>query len=67
MIADSRGTCHILSFQLNHVFKTRDLVSKNNAKLTREEEGKREELLINGSSFLDHGFTRPKVRSNSSL
>lgn len=50
--------------QLNHVMKTRDLVTKNNEKLQRQqtalaENGKK------GVDFIDpprdQGFTRPKV------
>lgn len=49
-----------LMHALNHVFKTRDTVSKNNAKLTKEQKVN-EEAILNDNSFLDHGFTRPKV------
>ncbi|PIA60451.1 hypothetical protein AQUCO_00300155v1 [Aquilegia coerulea] len=45
---------------LNHEFKTRDLVTKNEAKLAKLRENNKEESL-NGEEFLDHGFTRPKV------
>ncbi|XP_024934959.2 protein NUCLEOLAR FACTOR 1 isoform X2 [Ziziphus jujuba] len=45
---------------LNHVFKTADLVKKNDAKLTKYEEKAKEEI-ITSDSFLDHGFTRPKI------
>ncbi|KAF5177251.1 U3 small nucleolar rna-associated protein [Thalictrum thalictroides] len=44
---------------LNHVFKTRDLVTKNEAKLVKLRENNKEESL-NGEEFLDHGYTRPK-------
>ncbi|CAN6725636.1 unnamed protein product [Malus baccata var. baccata] len=45
---------------LNHVFKTRDLVTKNDAKVSKLRETACNEILID-DSFLDHGFTRPKV------
>uniref|UniRef100_A0A7C8YSV0 U3 small nucleolar RNA-associated protein 25 n=1 Tax=Opuntia streptacantha TaxID=393608 RepID=A0A7C8YSV0_OPUST len=45
---------------LNHVFRTRDLVTKNDAKLAKHPETSREEVIIS-SSYLDQGFTRPKV------
>ncbi|KAK7329234.1 hypothetical protein VNO77_23386 [Canavalia gladiata] len=40
---------------LNHVFRTRDCVKKNDAKLTRLKEN------ADGDRFRDQGFTRPKV------
>ncbi|CAH9091512.1 unnamed protein product [Cuscuta epithymum] len=45
---------------LNHVFKTRDLLKKNKAKLTKLQ-GNMNVETINDEAFLDHGFTRPKV------
>ncbi|KAK3033327.1 hypothetical protein RJ639_034174 [Escallonia herrerae] len=45
---------------LNHIFKTSDLVRKNDAKVAKQREGAEEEL-VNGDGSLDHGFTRPKV------
>ncbi|CAL9112271.1 unnamed protein product [Musa textilis] len=45
---------------LNHVYWTRDLVIKNDAKLTKQQEDKTEEIL-SGGTYLDQGFTRPKV------
>lgn len=44
--------------QLNHIFRTRDLVTKNGTKLANAQ-GKGG--ILNGGVFLDHGFTRPKV------
>ncbi|KAK9676476.1 hypothetical protein RND81_11G079500 [Saponaria officinalis] len=44
----------------NHAFKTRDLVTKNTAKLAKNKEASNEELGT-ANCFLDHGFTRPKV------
>lgn len=46
--------------QLNHVFKTRDIVTKNDAKVAKHRENAKDEL-PNDDSFLDQGFTRPKV------
>lgn len=44
---------------LNHVFRTRDLVTKNDAKLAKHPEiADNDSLAVN---FLDHGYTRPKV------
>ncbi|CAN6559090.1 unnamed protein product [Malus baccata var. baccata] len=45
---------------LNHVFKTRDLVTKNDAKVSKLRETANNEIPTD-DSFLDHGFTRPKV------
>ncbi|PWA72213.1 Digestive organ expansion factor, predicted [Artemisia annua] len=49
-----------LLHSLNHVFKTRDIVTKNEKKLAKEKESKTEGIL-DSESFLDQGFTRPKV------
>ena len=45
---------------LNHIFRTGDLVTKNDSKVAKHQETVKEEILT-GDSFLDHGFTRPKV------
>ncbi|XP_074307708.1 protein NUCLEOLAR FACTOR 1-like isoform X2 [Silene latifolia] len=45
---------------LNHTFKTRDLVTKNSAKLVKNKEAPNEELRTT-NCFLDQGFCRPKV------
>lgn len=50
--------------QLNHIFRTRDIVTKNDSKMAKHQETVKEEILT-GDSFLDHGFTRPKVVSIS--
>ncbi|KAJ4826899.1 hypothetical protein Tsubulata_010087 [Turnera subulata] len=42
---------------LNHLFRTRDLVTKNDSKVAKH----RENALLVGDDFLDQGFTRPKV------
>ncbi|GAB4850653.1 hypothetical protein Ancab_029964 [Ancistrocladus abbreviatus] len=45
---------------LNHIFRARDLVTKNDAKLAKHQETAEEEVLTS-DSFQDHGFTRPRV------
>ncbi|KAK6923659.1 U3 small nucleolar RNA-associated protein 25 [Dillenia turbinata] len=45
---------------MNHIFKTRDLVMKNDAKMAKHQETAKEQDLA-GESFLDQGFTRPKA------
>lgn len=45
---------------LNHIFRTRSIVKKNDAKLAKLQDIAKEEIL-SGGGFLDHGFTRPKV------
>ncbi|XP_074289527.1 protein NUCLEOLAR FACTOR 1-like [Silene latifolia] len=45
---------------LNHTFKTRDLVTKNSAKLVKNKEAPNEELRTT-DCFLDQGCCRPKV------
>ncbi|XP_044488167.1 U3 small nucleolar RNA-associated protein 25 [Mangifera indica] len=49
-----------LMHSLNHIFRTRDLVTKNDAKVAKNKESGKEEILV-GDGFLDRGFTRPKV------
>ncbi|KAK9090196.1 hypothetical protein Sjap_023373 [Stephania japonica] len=44
---------------LNHVFRTRDLVKRNEAKLAKLNENNI--VVPNDDGFLDRGFTRPKV------
>uniref|UniRef100_A0A9I9DFA3 U3 small nucleolar RNA-associated protein 25 n=1 Tax=Cucumis melo TaxID=3656 RepID=A0A9I9DFA3_CUCME len=43
---------------LNHVFKTRDLITKNDSKVAKHQDCAE---ILSGEKFLDHGFTRPKV------
>ncbi|KAJ7955815.1 U3 small nucleolar RNA-associated protein 25 [Quillaja saponaria] len=45
---------------MNHVFRTRDLVTKNDSKLAKHRENTNNEILTD-DRFLDQGFTRPKV------
>ncbi|KAL8259922.1 hypothetical protein R6Q59_027875 [Mikania micrantha] len=45
---------------LNHIFRTRDLVIKNDKTLAKHKESKSEEVLTS-EVFVDQGFTRPKV------
>ncbi|XP_071924623.1 protein NUCLEOLAR FACTOR 1-like isoform X3 [Coffea arabica] len=47
-----------LGMQLNHVLRTRILISKNDAKVA---DAQGQGGILNGDGFLDHGFTRPKV------
>ncbi|XWS73281.1 hypothetical protein CRYUN_Cryun02cG0114500 [Craigia yunnanensis] len=49
-----------LMHSLNHIFRTRDLVRKNDAKISKHQESTKEDILP-GDGFLDQGFTRPKV------
>ncbi|KAK1289867.1 hypothetical protein QJS10_CPB18g00060 [Acorus calamus] len=51
------GECIV---KLNHVLRSRDLIAKNDAKLSKHPESKQDDIL-SGDGFLDHGFTRPKV------
>ncbi|KAJ6293677.1 hypothetical protein OIU76_021858, partial [Salix suchowensis] len=45
---------------LNHILRTRDLVTKNDSKLGKHWENAKDDLL-SGDEFLDQGFTRPKA------
>ncbi|XP_031483331.1 protein NUCLEOLAR FACTOR 1 [Nymphaea colorata] len=49
-----------LMHSLNHTFRTRDLVTKDNAKLAKLSENNGDTAAIS-AGLLDHGFTRPKV------
>lgn len=49
-----------VAHSLNHIFRTRDIVTKNDSKVSKLQESAKENTL-NNDSFLDHGFTRPKV------
>ncbi|KAJ4711566.1 U3 small nucleolar RNA-associated protein 25-like [Melia azedarach] len=57
---DSNVMDSYLMHSLNHIFRTRDLVTKNDAKVAKNKESAEEDLLT-GDVFLDRGFTRPKV------
>lgn len=57
---DSNITDTYLMHSLNHIFRTRDLVTKNDTKVAKNKESAKEGILI-GDAFLDRGFTRPKV------
>ncbi|KAL2923705.1 Digestive organ expansion factor-like protein, partial [Bienertia sinuspersici] len=59
-VEDSNITDAYIMHSLNHVFRTRDHITKNDSKLSKHQETAREEVLTN-DSFLDQGFTRPKV------
>lgn len=50
----------IISLQLNHVLRTRNLVIKNEAKLFKHKNSGNEEIL-HEDAFRDQGYTRPKV------
>ncbi|XP_010539417.1 PREDICTED: U3 small nucleolar RNA-associated protein 25 [Tarenaya hassleriana] len=57
---DSCSMDAYLMHSLNHIFRTRDLVKKNEAKIAKHQETSAEEVLCD-DAFLDQGFTRPKV------
>lgn len=46
--------------QLNHIFRSRDLMSKNDSKMANSQASLTDDV-VNGNSLLDRGFTRPKV------
>ncbi|KAL0344934.1 UNVERIFIED_CONTAM: U3 small nucleolar RNA-associated protein 25, partial [Sesamum radiatum] len=46
-----------LMHSLNHIFRSRDLIGKNERKLAKDQEG----ISVEGDAYLDRGFTRPKV------
>ncbi|KAF5937578.1 hypothetical protein HYC85_025084 [Camellia sinensis] len=49
-----------LMHSLNHIFITRDLVTKNDARVAKHQKSAKEEILT-GDGLLDQGFTRPKI------
>ncbi|KAK4370104.1 hypothetical protein RND71_009579 [Anisodus tanguticus] len=57
---DSSTMDAYIMHSLNHIFRTRDLVKKNEAKLAKLQENVKADIL-NNEAFLDRGFTRPKV------
>ncbi|KAF3648276.1 putative xyloglucan endotransglucosylase/hydrolase protein 24-like [Capsicum annuum] len=57
---DSRTMDAYIMHSLNHIFRTRDLVKKNDAKLPKLQENVKADVL-NNEAFLDRGFTRSKV------
>lgn len=57
---DSQIMDAYLMHSLNHIFRTKDLVSKNDSKLSKYQECAQDEIPP-GDAFLDQGFTRPKV------
>ncbi|KAL9686871.1 hypothetical protein QQ045_031264 [Rhodiola kirilowii] len=57
---DSKIMDAYIMHSLNHLFKSKDIITKNNIKLAKHEENAAEVILAD-ERFLDHGFTRPKV------
>lgn len=49
--------------QLNHIFKSRDLIVKNERKLAKNQESV-ESKTFDDDAYRDRGFTRPKVHSS---
>lgn len=49
-----------LVHSLNHIFKSKDLMTKNERKLAKNQEIV-DDKILKGSAYLDRGFTRPKV------
>ncbi|KAI4387616.1 hypothetical protein MLD38_000036 [Melastoma candidum] len=58
---DSSTMNAYIMHSLNHIFKTRDFVTKNDSKLSKNQESIEEDLLHNNEMFLDQGFARSKV------
>ncbi|GAB2275258.1 hypothetical protein Dimus_010018 [Dionaea muscipula] len=59
-VEDSNLVDAYVMHALNHILRSGDLVKKNDARLGKHEDTAKEEVLTN-DSYLDHGFTRPKV------
>ncbi|CAM8913402.1 unnamed protein product [Rhodiola kirilowii] len=57
---DSKIMDAYIMHSLNHLFKSKDIITKNNIKLAKHEENAAAVILAD-ERFLDHGFTRPKV------
>ncbi|XP_073152181.1 protein NUCLEOLAR FACTOR 1 isoform X2 [Henckelia pumila] len=57
---DSNTMDAYLMHSLNHIFRSRDLMSKNDRKLAKNQENM-EGINLNTEAYLDRGFTRPKV------
>ncbi|PHT50697.1 hypothetical protein CQW23_10444 [Capsicum baccatum] len=57
---DSSTMDAYIMHSLNHIFRTRDLIKKNEAKLAKLQENVKADVL-NNEAFFDRGFTRPKV------
>ncbi|XP_017236482.1 protein NUCLEOLAR FACTOR 1 isoform X1 [Daucus carota subsp. sativus] len=57
---DSSITDAYIMHSLNHIFKSGDLVAKNDAKVAKLQETTKNEIL-SSEEFLDRGFTRPKI------
>ncbi|XP_022879433.1 digestive organ expansion factor homolog isoform X2 [Olea europaea var. sylvestris] len=49
-----------LVHSVNHILKSKDLMTKNERKLAKNQDIV-EDKILNGSAYLDRGFTRPKV------
>ncbi|KAL0337145.1 UNVERIFIED_CONTAM: Digestive organ expansion factor [Sesamum calycinum] len=49
-----------LMHSLNHIFRSRDLIGKNERKLAKDQKSG-EGISVEGDAYLDRGFTRPKV------
>lgn len=53
--------------QLNHVFKTRDIVTKNDKKSAKHKELSEHKEILDSENCRDQGFTRPKVNCSKIL